>query len=372
MEAGRVLVRARRFVIATGSTPSIPPIPGLDEVPYFTNETIFDVQRAIQHLIVFGGGPIGLELARRIACSAPTSPSSIRRASSPTRIPEAAARRDASGSPTEVVLYPNTGRVERVERSVHGVARAFAKDGETTIIKGTHLLVATGRKPNVEEPRPRARRRRLYRRRHQGERAAQDLEPAHLRDRRRDRRPAIHPSRQLSRRHRHQECAVPAAGEADHATIPCVTYTDPELAQIGLTEDGRARDIPRRDPHLSLALSATTTVPRRSAQTDGFMKVVTSRSGSILGCTIVGAHAGELIQMWGLAMAKNQDQAMASIVLPYPTLSEINKRAAIVYFLPKLTSPLLKHGWLAEAIGIKRIKDNVELMTLELRSARFR
>ncbi|HLO24430.1 MAG TPA: FAD-dependent oxidoreductase, partial [Methyloceanibacter sp.] len=64
VEAGRVLVRARRFVIATGSMPQIPPIPGLDEVPYFTNETIFDVSERIQHLIVIGGGPVGLELAQ--------------------------------------------------------------------------------------------------------------------------------------------------------------------------------------------------------------------------------------------------------------------------------------------------------------------
>ena len=64
MEAGHYLIRARRFVVASGSSPVIPPIPGLDEVPYLTNETIFDVSERIQHLIVLGGGPIGMELAQ--------------------------------------------------------------------------------------------------------------------------------------------------------------------------------------------------------------------------------------------------------------------------------------------------------------------
>lgn len=84
-------------------------------------------------------------------------------------------------------------------------------------------------------------------------------------------------------------------------------------------------------------------------QTGGFLKVVTNRSGKILGASMVGEHAGELIQMWSLAMQKSINiKAMASYVAPYPTLAEINKRAAILYFLPKLTNPLLKRivGWL--------------------------
>src|SRR5689334_4871820 len=149
LEAGLFLVRARRFVTATGSMPSIPPIPGLDEVPYFTNETIFDVSERIQHLIVLGGGPIGLELgqAHRMLGSHVTifDTASILA----NEDPEAARVLMKKLEDTQVVLYPNT-RVERVERSVQGVGVHFHKDGETTIIKGTHLLVATGRKPNFK------------------------------------------------------------------------------------------------------------------------------------------------------------------------------------------------------------------------------
>src|SRR5262245_7868300 len=149
VEAGRALVRARRFVIATGSTPTIPPIPGLDEVPYFTNETIFDVSERIQHLIVLGGGPIRLQLgqAHLILCSHVSVfyiDGFLLRED-----PEAAAVLLKRLADTQVMLHPKT-RVERVERSVQGIAVHFTENGEPTMLKGTHLLVATGRKPNVK------------------------------------------------------------------------------------------------------------------------------------------------------------------------------------------------------------------------------
>ena len=146
VEAGRVLVRARRFVIATGSSPTIPPIPGLDEVTYLTNETIFDIGERIQHLIVLGGGPIGLELgqAHRMLGSHVTIFDTQDFLAKED--PEAAKVLLKRLQDTEVVMYPNT-RVERVEPSVQGVAVHFHKDGESVIIKGSHILVATGRKP---------------------------------------------------------------------------------------------------------------------------------------------------------------------------------------------------------------------------------
>ena len=150
VEAGRVLVRARRFVIATGSSPTIPSIPGLDEVPYLTNETIFDVSERIQHLIVLGGGPIGLELgqAHRMLGSYVTIFDTADFLVHED--PEAAKVLLKRLEDTEVVLYPNT-RVERIEPSVQGIAVHFHKDGESVIIKGSHLLVATGRKPSLKQ-----------------------------------------------------------------------------------------------------------------------------------------------------------------------------------------------------------------------------
>ena len=160
VEAGRVLVRARRFVIATGSMPSIPPIPGLDEVPYFTNETIFDVSERIQHLIVLGGGPVGLELAQahRMLGShvsvfdveqvpRPRGPRGCRRAAQ-------APRRHASDAPPRYA-----GRARRAlgagrRRAFHRERRAHHPQGNASA--GRH-------RPQAERQvaQPRTRRRRL-------------------------------------------------------------------------------------------------------------------------------------------------------------------------------------------------------------------
>ena len=202
VQAGRVLVRARRFVIATGSSPLIPPIPGLDGVPYFTNETIFDVSERIQHLIVIGGGPIGLELGqahRMLGCHVTVLEAVSR---SPRRIPKrprvwsrSSARRRRARS--------RSALVERVERRGSGIDVHISEDGEPTIVQGTHLLVATGRKPNVKSLSLDRAEHQVRQARHPGEQGPRDLELARVCHRRRDRRPAIHPRRQLSRRHRH-------------------------------------------------------------------------------------------------------------------------------------------------------------------------
>jgi len=123
--------------------------------------------------------------------------------------------------------------------------------------------------------------------------------------------------------------------------IPRVTFTDPELAHVGLTEAqarGRHKDIrlvrwPYHDNDRAQA----------ERETEGHIKVVTAKNGRILGATIVGAHAGELITTWTLALSRGLNiRAMTGIVVPYPTLSEIGKRAAIGYFSATLNNPRLR------------------------------
>src|SRR5262249_57349926 len=129
VEPGGVPVRAGRFVTATGSMPTIPPIPGLDEVPYFTNETIFDVSERIQHLIVLGGGPVGLELAQahRMLGSHVTVFDTANFLAFEDQ--DAVAVLIKRLADTQVVLHPNT-RVERVERSVQGISVHFMENGD--------------------------------------------------------------------------------------------------------------------------------------------------------------------------------------------------------------------------------------------------
>jgi pyruvate/2-oxoglutarate dehydrogenase complex dihydrolipoamide dehydrogenase (E3) component len=129
--------------------------------------------------------------------------------------------------------------------------------------------------------------------------------------------------------------------KVDESVIPWVTYTDPELAQVGLTEDAA------RKAHGDIRVLRTPFHDNDRAQTEratrGHIKVVTTRKGAILGATIVGPHAGELITTWALAIQQEIGiRAMAELIVPYPTLAEVGKRAAMSYYVPNLTSPLLR------------------------------
>jgi pyruvate/2-oxoglutarate dehydrogenase complex dihydrolipoamide dehydrogenase (E3) component len=347
VEAGRVLVRARRFVIATGSLPSIPPIPGLDEVPYFTNETIFDVSERIQHLIVLGGGPVGLELAQ-----------AHRMLGSHVSVfdvgpflahedPDAAAVLIKRLTDTQVMLHPNT-RVERVERSTQGISVHFTENGEETLVKGTHLFVATGRKPNVKTL--------------SLERAGIAYSDAGIKVNRffRTTNRRVYAVGDVIGGPGFTHLANYQAGvvirnalfrlrpDARAGNIPRVVYTDPELAQVGMTE-AEARKRYRRIRIYRVPYSENDRAQCERA-TDGFIKVIARPDGTILGCTVVGAEAGELLQLWIVAMAKGMKVGdLINLVLPYPTLSELSKRVAYTYYLPTLTK-----GWLRSIIGFLR------------------
>ena len=130
--------------------------------------------------------------------------------------------------------------------------------------------------------------------------------------------------------------------------IPRVTYTDPELAHVGLTED-EART---RHREIRILRSAYHDNDRAQAEreTRGHIKVITARNGRILGATIVGARAGELITTWTLAIRQGLNvRAFADLIVPYPTLAEIGKRAALSYYVPSLTSP-----WVRRIIALLR------------------
>ena len=335
VEAGRVLVRARRFVIATGSMPTIPPIPGLDEVPYFTNETIFDVSERIQHLIVLGGGPVGLELAQahRMLGSHVTVFDTANFLAHED--PDAVAVLIKRLADTQVVMHPNT-RVERVERSVQGVGVHFMENGEPVILKGTHLLVATGRKPNVKS---------LSLERADVTYTADGIKVNdHLKTTNR----RIYAIGDVVGGPQFTHLANYHAGivirnalfrlrpRASAAAIPRITYTDPELAQVGLTE-AEARKKYHRIRILRWPYADNDRAQAEST-THGFIKAITRPNGQILGCTIVGAEAGELLQLWIMALARDlRIGDLTGLVLPYPTLSELSKRVAYTFYQPSLT-----------------------------------
>ena len=337
VEAGQMRIKARRFVVATGSRPFIPAIPGLAEVGYLTNETIFDLRERPEHLIVIGGGPIGLELAQ-----------AHQRLGSRVTVIEAA-RALGKDDPELAAIALDQLREEGVEVVENAaVQRVDSVDGGLRVSTdadkwtGSHLLVAVGRAANVEDlgldaagvsydgrglevgDDLRSTNRRIYA---VGD-AARRLQFTHV--------ASYHASVVI----RPILFGLRSKARQDH--IPWVTYTDPEIAHVGMTEaDARKKHGNR------LTVARFDYAENDRAQTErkttGLIKVMVV-GGKPIGASIVGAQAGELIGLWSLVIANGlKIQAVTDMVAPYPTLSELNKRVAGAYFSPKLfDNPKLK------------------------------
>ena len=148
--AGEHRIKARRFVIATGSSPVVPPIPGLAEMPCFTNETIFDNAEPIGHLIVVGGGPIGLEIAqayRRLGAGVTVIEALKALGKDDPELAQHVLRRLRA----EGIDIREGTKVERVEGGPGKIRAHVSGDGRSEVVEGTHVLVATGRKPNISD-----------------------------------------------------------------------------------------------------------------------------------------------------------------------------------------------------------------------------
>lgn len=335
VEAGEARVTARRFAVATGSQPAVPDLPGLAEVPFLTNETLFDLTERPRHLIILGAGPIAAEMAqafRRLG----TEVTLIARRRLLPREDAAAAEVLARQLRAEGVDLREGQAVEAV---LPGPVLRLA-DG--TLVAGSHLLLATGRVPALErlglqaagiawdgqgirvDARMRTTNRRVFA---LGDVAGQG-QYTHL---------AAHQAGVVLR-----QAVLGLPARADRAAIPRVTYTEPEVAQLGLTEaeararHGAALTVLQADfDHNDRAIA--------EGREEGFVKVLAA-AGRPVGVTVVGEGAGDLIAPWGLALGRRMKlSAVAGTVLPYPTRSEAAKRAAGAYFAPKLfANPWLK------------------------------
>ncbi len=335
--AGDTRIRARRVVIATGSRAFVPPIPGIDEVPYLINETIFDLAEIPKHLIVIGGGPIGIEMAQ--------AHKQLGADVSVLEMFKIMPKDDAElvDAVRKQILHEGIDlhediKVLRIKKTAKGVRVIVEKDGKEQSVDGSHLLVAAGRRPNVN---------------------GMDLEKAGI---------GYSPKGiEVDARMRTSNKKIFAIGDvaggfqfthvagyhaniviknalfrlpskADHRFVPWVTFTSPELAQVGLTED-QAREIHGDSTRVLTWPYAENDRALAEGAKGGLIKVVTSKKGKILGCGIVGRQAGELIQTWVLALSKGMKIGdIAQIIVPYPTLGEISKRAAGSFYTPSLFS----------------------------------
>jgi pyruvate/2-oxoglutarate dehydrogenase complex dihydrolipoamide dehydrogenase (E3) component len=345
VESETTRVRAKRFVVAVGSRASAPPIPGLDKVDYATNENIFSLDTFPSHLLVIGAGPIGLEMGQ-----------TFRRLGADVTIVDIApplgrnepehAQILVSALSDEGVKFYAPAKTKEVRQNKSGVEIEL-EDG--TLIKGSHLLVAAGRAPAVDglgleaagitydrrgidtDDNLRTSNKKVY--------AAGDVAKGmggltHI---------AGHHASSLFKNF----FLLPQGLNAGFSTaktdrMPAAIYTEPELANIGLTE-AQARE--KFGDAVQVAEFHFDENDRAIAErsTHGGVKIIVGKKGKILGGSIVGAHAGEMIHMLSVAMTgKMKASQLAQIISPYPTRSEAVKRAASSLFTESLFGPKSK------------------------------
>ena len=336
LDAGGTRVRARRFVIATGSSAFVPPIPGLDRVPYLTNETVFEATEIPKHLIVIGGGPIGMEMAqahRQLGAAVTVLELFKVMPKDDPELVDVVRRRFA----TDGTVIREGVKILRVEPGAAGLTVILDIGSGEERVAGSHLLIAAGRRPNVNglnleaagveysakgiavDARLRTANKKIF--------AVGDVIGGYQFTHVAGYHAGVVIKNALFR--------LPA--KTDHSAVPWVTFTSPELAQVGLTEaDAKSKGgglrVLRWPFHENDRAQA-------EAETEGLIKVVTDTKGRILGAGIAGPHAGELIGTWVLAMSqKLKIVTVAQMIQPYPTLGEVSKRAAGSFYTSSLFS----------------------------------
>lgn len=341
-QVGNQIVRAKRFAIATGSSPFIPPILGIDSVSFLTNETIFDLKKLPEHLIVIGGGPIGCELAQAFAMLG----SKVTILEGLNILPKDDA--DCVAVIRNALEHMNIAIYEQIKvqqikpHSDSGITVAIEHQGKPLTITGSHLLIATGRRANVD---------------------GLDLEKADVQYTPKGisvnhylqtNNKKIYAIGDVTGPYQFTHMAAYQAGIAlrnivfkwptkvNYQAVPWVTYTEPELAHVGLL----ATDAQKRP---DLQITELPFVDNDRAQTErtlnGKIKIITNQKAQILGVTIVGPQADELILPWVMAIREQKTlRSFTDVIAPYPTLSELSKRAAGAFYTPKLFSD--KTRWL--------------------------
>ena len=338
-------ITARYFLIATGSSPLIPPVEGLNEVPYITNLDIFSLEKLPESMVVLGGGPIGLEMAQsfhRLGCRITVidrGPQFL-----PKEDPDIAGFiRDRLQD--EGITIHQDFEARQVVRKDGKIIVTFAcqQSGAVHSVEAEALLVATGRKANIH---------------------GLDLEKAGVAF---DRHIRVNAKMQTSQKNIYAagdvtggyqfthvasyeavvaiyNCILKIPKKAAYDNTPWVTYLDPEVASIGYNEQ-RARkagiDYVKHVEHITHNDRALA-----EGENDGLIKILMNKKGKVIGVQIVSYHAGDLIAEWiPILNGKVKLSTLTDAIHPYPTMSEINKNASVNYLvstIPPWTKKLTK------------------------------
>ena len=343
VKAGEHEITARRVVIATGSSPFVPPIPGLADVPYLTNESLWDLRELPEHLLVIGGGPIGMEMAQ----------AHLRLGSKVTVIEGMKAM--GKDDPEAAAIVLDRMREEGMEIAEDAMAEEIVGTAGDITVKtkdgrefhGTHLLMAVGRSANTKDLNLEAAKIKYDRR---GITVDEQMKTSNSK---------VYAIGDVAGQLQFTHVAGYHAGvvirsilfgmpsKAKQGHIPWATYTDPELAQVGLTETEARK---KHDYKLDIARFPYHENDRAIAEgkTTGFIKVMIVK-GRPVGATIVGDKAGDLIGVFALAIANGLKMSqVAGMIAPYPTMGELSKRAAGAYFSPRL----FENDWIKKGVRL--------------------
>jgi pyruvate/2-oxoglutarate dehydrogenase complex dihydrolipoamide dehydrogenase (E3) component len=328
VRVGERTLRAPRLVVATGSRPAIPPIEGIETVPYLTNENLFQLNALPRHLAIIGAGGIGMEMAQafrrldsEVTVIAPMRPLE--------RDDEEAAALVRARLEAEGVRFV-TGEVQRCNGT--GTDLLLTCNGGE-IIPCSHVLVAAGRRANIDsldlakagievgkdgivvDARRRSTNKRIY--------AIGDCRAG----------PRFTHVSGYEGSNAALEIALGIPAKADFTALPHCTFTSPELAQVGMTEaEARAQ----HGDKVRVVRQNFSDNDRAvcDGADEGFLKLV-MKGGKVLGATVVGEHAGELLLPWSQVISgKASTFAMGSAVVAYPSRADISKQAAFAAWEP--------------------------------------
>jgi pyruvate/2-oxoglutarate dehydrogenase complex dihydrolipoamide dehydrogenase (E3) component len=354
--AGDTRIQARRFVIASGSSPRIPVIPGLDLLRFLTNENVFALRELPMRLVIIGAGVMGVEFAqafRRLGSDVVVL--EIERALA-TEDPELAAPVLDRLASANIELREGS-KIRRIEPRYGGGVRVVlagevGEDGET--LDASHILIAAGRKANVEGLGLEAGQIKYDK---MGVKVSRSLRSVSNR-----KVFAVGDVAAIDGRHGPQFTHIAnyhagivvksvvfrlPARVVEHL-LPKVLYTDPEIASVGLSE------VEARGKYRSIRVLRWPFAENDRAQTSrcaiGHAKVITDRQGLVLGAGIVGPRASELITPWTIAIRERLNvSVLADVVFPYPTLSEISRRVALLSLASRAKNP-----WIATLVRVLR------------------
>jgi pyruvate/2-oxoglutarate dehydrogenase complex dihydrolipoamide dehydrogenase (E3) component len=333
----------KKAVIATGSSPMVPPIDGIDEVDFLTNETLWSLAGLPEHLLIIGGGAIGCEMSQAFALLG-AKVSLFEMGTVLGRVdPDAAQLVREQFASDGIDVHEKTSVTQLKKQPDGRIGLTYEKDGQRGDVVGTHLLVAAGRTVKTDHL---------------------DLEAAGVERSRRgitvDKRlrtsnKRIYAVGDCNGEYQLTHAAGHEAGQfiksalfkiptgITRAGMVHVTYTQPEVAQAGMTE-AQAREAYSDEIEVLSAGYDHNDRAIAEGKTSGTAKLILSKKGQVLGASITGAHAGELIHLWSLAIAKGlKPRDLSSYIAPYPTFSEVNKALVGAYFQDRLFAPKTRY-----------------------------